>query len=139
LARIVPTFDVSLLSAMHKNVQEFLSEWNDVLVAFRDYMPQHPCFVELAATQTRLLQAEIDMLETKRIFEWNSPTIGGSGMILSASKLQKAQNSFVYRYLLHIQYKNETNIEINPNFAEAVGQWTESLEKSTNDLIAATK
>jgi hypothetical protein len=130
LSLVITTFETRSLKALVDKVFRIRSEWTDVLVAFRDFMPEHPRFRACSAQYSASVLSIMGNLHNELILEWSLPTIGGHGMRQLVDKLKQSRDSMIYEWLWRRHCEREQELEVSTVGFEAVVQWKESVERS---------
>jgi hypothetical protein len=130
LSQVKPNFDSNSVKRLTETVKRIKSEWHDVLVAFRDFMPEHPRFKNCSDQQSGDVTAKMNELDDMMINAWKSPSIGGNGMRELADRLAKARGSMIYQWIWRRQCTRENEMEVSADASVAVTQWKNSVHSS---------
>jgi hypothetical protein len=139
LAEIIPDFDTRCVRVLAEKVARIRGEWQDVLTAFRDFMPEHPQFRNCSNQQSMSVVSKVAELNSLTIDVWESPAIGGKGMRDLADRLTRARRSLIYQWIWKQQCEREQDLEVSDVAAEAVDQWKKSIERSFVDWSQCVK
>ena len=139
LSEVEPSFDPAVIQRCQKQAFDIRKEWNDLLVAFRDYMPQHPKFQDCSKVQTINCQNKMEELDLKPISQWIFPAMGGIGMREIAETLRHSQSSLIYLWLWQQQCLRESDLHVSSSPEETVIQWKESIDRCVQNWKATVQ
>lgn len=137
---LATSINVTNIDSMSRKILCIRSEWNNLLIGFRDYMSQHLSFEKYSVKLAEVVSIQLFELEKRELSSWKSPEFGGGGIQPLLNRLFGAQESLIYRWIwtreCRVKCIDDSNVL---NEHEVITNWSEMIYKTFRDWLAAIK
>ena len=117
-------------------MKDISKDWSNLRNLFEVYTPQHLRFIGPSKIMAQRVCEEVRLLHQKFICDWKRPNIGGDSLKVLTERLQRAQESCIYRWVwrkLCAEEKGLGDISSNLDPNNVIVEWTESAKRSLSN------
>ena len=123
-------------------MKDISKDWPNLRNLFEVYTPQHLRFIGPSKIMAQRVCEEVRLLHQKFICDWKRPNIGGDSLRVLTERLQRAQESCIYRRVwrkLCAEEKGLGDISSNLDPNNVIVEWIESAKRSLSNWWNAVR